>query len=489
MQQGVAALLALAVVCLLINRSPLEGAGSHTEGSAEGLQVKVKKLQTQVYRLEAALESVSHQGVANPAVAAVPLQPASIAAAVVSSPANAAVASSVSPPLNQGGDVFRLGSIRRPEELPVLEGCRFFVLWEYTKKPPIFVLKNLESWQLHVRNRCKGPIGPVLLNDSNVELWIPDLPKEYFKLPYVACKSDFVRYAVLYHHGGVYMDTDFLVVKDLDEIIDLIPSHDLISYTTSGQHCKAGSFSSNFMASRKGSVGMKAVWESQKDAVTNHCKLADKAKGLAQKLCCFPKGQCQVPWASLGEGISHRVLGGLLAKQELQLKIKCYDGDESFVPESMLEMLTMQPHPTKARADNLWIQRNVRQPFDRIMYHLFNSNFNAQTWSGRRLFDPNVLVGYLYVKSGVSPPEDPLTLGPAEQCANDGEHCECTGTVYYGRKFTDSTEKHLTDLAKLTENDHQVKKVEEGIYCSPDEFGGDPLFGTPKHCLCQKGNR
>ena len=31
---------------------------------------------------------------------------------------------------------------------------------------------------------------------------VPDLPEEYFRLPYSAAKSDFLRYGMLYHHGG-----------------------------------------------------------------------------------------------------------------------------------------------------------------------------------------------------------------------------------------------------------------------------------------------
>lgn len=62
--------------------------------------------------------------------------------------------------------------------------------------------------------------------------------------------AQLARYGLLYHHGGIYMDTDFLVVKDrlvgglqgalvwgplglrqdLDEVLTLTRSFDLISY-------------------------------------------------------------------------------------------------------------------------------------------------------------------------------------------------------------------------------------------------------------------
>lgn len=51
---------------------------------------------------------------------------------------------------------------------------------------------------------------PVLLHDLNVRIYVPDMPDEYFKLPYPSAKSDMLRYGVLYHHGGIYMDADLL---------------------------------------------------------------------------------------------------------------------------------------------------------------------------------------------------------------------------------------------------------------------------------------
>ena len=54
-----------------------------------------------------------------------------------------------------------------------------------------------------------------MVNDTNVEKLIPDLPHEYFMLPYASAKSDLLRAALLYHHGGIYMDTDFLVNRPM----------------------------------------------------------------------------------------------------------------------------------------------------------------------------------------------------------------------------------------------------------------------------------
>ena len=73
-------------------------------------------------------------------------------------------------------------------------------------------------------------------------------------------------YGLLYHHGGIYMDADFIVLKDLTPVIQRLDDHDLISYATNsnaGGVC-SDSFSSNFIAGRKGSIFMKKIWDKQK---------------------------------------------------------------------------------------------------------------------------------------------------------------------------------------------------------------------------------
>eukprot|EP00392_Amoebophrya_sp_AT5.2_P007527 g7542.t1 len=80
---------------------------------------------------------------------------------------------------------------------------------------------NLHSWRQHLTvlhpTTKRVLIEPriILLNNQNLKKYIPDAPEEYFRLPYSAAKSDAVRYAVLFHLGGIYMDTDILMQRDV----------------------------------------------------------------------------------------------------------------------------------------------------------------------------------------------------------------------------------------------------------------------------------
>lgn len=275
--------------------------------------------------------------------------------------------------------------------------CTLFTLWDFTnKEPPPYFRLNHASWVRHSRGLCKGP---VLINDTNVMQWIPDMPEEYFRLPYAAAKSDAIRYALLYHHGGFYLDSDFLVVKDLGETILRQDSHDLIAYAMDGQDCQQkGTFSSSFLGGRRGSPVLKAVWEEQKSAMINHCPLSRRGDEVA---CCFDDKSvpCHVPWAHIGEGISHRVLHQMVSQTNEMggASVFCFGGVDSFVPDHFLSALQHAPQLEQAMA--LWAKRGVQAPLDRIGYHLFNSNTDLSRKSQHELFDITTTVGFLYSKS------------------------------------------------------------------------------------------
>lgn len=116
-------------------------------------------------------------------------------------------------------------------EEPAAAKYKIFTFWHYPNGADPLVSLNLESW------RKNAPPGTeiVLVNHSNIKQLVPDCPEEFFRLPYPACKSDFVRSSVLYHHGGLYMDADFLVMKSLDSVFQkLDEGWDIVAYSDAG---------------------------------------------------------------------------------------------------------------------------------------------------------------------------------------------------------------------------------------------------------------
>ena len=270
------------------------------------------------------------------------------------------------------------------------EPCKIFSYWEYKQTPPLFTRLNVELWRRHSKGLCSEPI---LINNQTVRDWIPDMPDEFFRMPYAAATSDLIRYGVLYHHGGIYMDSDFIVLKDLSPVVERL-DHDLVSYcvhSNPGNTC-TNTFSSNFLAGRKGSHVLKEMWEKQKAKLTEHCPLSEKNE---QKVCCFddPNEKCHIPFGAIGEGTTHKVMAQLQA-DETPMKTYCFADEEAFVPTKFAYVLQHITNVTEAT--HLMERFGVKNGLDRMAFHLFNSIMPLSKHDCKTLFAEGTTVGHLY---------------------------------------------------------------------------------------------
>jgi len=176
-----------------------------------------------------------------------------------------------------------------------------WTFWDYPYGANPLVQLNVDTWRKHAPG-----MNIVFLNDTNMKDYVPDLPDEYYRLPYPSAKSDFVRASVLYHQGGVYMDTDFLLMKPLAPLLERLKHTDIISYSDEGSgesgDC-GGHYSSNFMAARKGNGFSGTWWRNVRSKLTRQCEHGEFA---CEKVCCNEKAgpeketrSCHIPWAQL----------------------------------------------------------------------------------------------------------------------------------------------------------------------------------------------
>lgn len=73
-------------------------------------------------------------------------------------------------------------------------------------------------------------------------------------------------------------------------------------------------------------------------------------------------------------------------------------------------------------------------------------------------------------------------------CASgEGQTCQCTGTVYYGRKYVNGRPGGgaTTSLSQLKGSGFKSRSVSGQVSCSNGGMGGDPLYGYYKYCLCE----
>lgn len=80
---------------------------------------------------------------------------------------------------------------------------------------PEFAVKCINSWRKYMPEyEIKE------WNESNFDVNIIPYTKEAYEAKKYAFVSDYARFWILYHYGGVYFDTDVEVIRPLDEIIE-----------------------------------------------------------------------------------------------------------------------------------------------------------------------------------------------------------------------------------------------------------------------------
>eukprot|EP00039_Didymoeca_costata_P029619 m.25541 g.25541 ORF g.25541 m.25541 type:complete len:357 (+) comp7714_c0_seq1:80-1150(+) len=235
--------------------------------------------------------------------------------------------------------------------------------YRYPNGPNAFVQLNIRSWIKHNPN-----MKLVLINDTNVMKYVPDMPDEFFRLPYDQCKSDVIRAAVIYHHGGLYLDTDFLVMKSLEPLMAQLETNDIISYgdvgPTSLEVCQK-QFSSNWHAGRKGNEFSAVWWENTKKLLARECNPGDFADRV-EKVCCHEKDapekerkKCHIPWAQLEHlktphlwSRKHSDDAHLIKQLSPDVKLYCLHGARTLTAHRNGELYWMPWDPVKK--ETIW---------------------------------------------------------------------------------------------------------------------------------------
>ncbi len=120
------------------------------------------------------------------------------------------------------------------------------VIWMYwedkkgTKKPPYLDL-CLETIKCH-----KGSFEIKLLNEKTIHDYI-DLPPIVNRLAQLAHKADYIRFMLLYKYGGIWLDSDIIMMRNIDDaVITQLEEYDYVGYGI-----EYGKPSINFMAAQK----------------------------------------------------------------------------------------------------------------------------------------------------------------------------------------------------------------------------------------------
>lgn len=86
--------------------------------------------------------------------------------------------------------------------------------WFGHNNMPELAIKCIESWK-----RFLPDYEIKEWNESNFDINMIPYTKEAYKLKKYAFVSDYARFWILYHYGGLYFDTDVEVIRPIDDII------------------------------------------------------------------------------------------------------------------------------------------------------------------------------------------------------------------------------------------------------------------------------
>ena len=134
-------------------------------------------------------------------------------------------------------------------------------LWLYWDTPdgqtdPVYIDMCYDT----VINKCNKSFEIIRLNKYNIQKWLPELEEygKYISGLRIAHKVDFYRILLLYKYGGMYIDSDVVVLRDPIEIMNKLKKYEFVGFGCTGNNCTYGykNPSNWILASRPNSILM-----------------------------------------------------------------------------------------------------------------------------------------------------------------------------------------------------------------------------------------
>jgi len=99
---------------------------------------------------------------------------------------------------------------------------KYFIYWDNltNKPPPEYITLCI--------NKMKRIFGDslIIINKHNLKKYVPKLPQYFYRIPKIAIKVDYIRIALLYYHGGCYLDADTIIFSKFLGYIENLPKED-----------------------------------------------------------------------------------------------------------------------------------------------------------------------------------------------------------------------------------------------------------------------
>jgi GH43 family beta-xylosidase len=177
---------------------------------------------------------------------------------------------------------------------------KLFSYWEGHKPDYIKLCEQV------LANKISNDIEYHIVSDSNINEYFShkELADNLNNIKCFAHKGDYIRCCLIYKYGGIWMDSDQILVSNLSEVLDLLKTNDYVTYEWEKNQPSIG-----FFAANSGNI------------------LLQKWK-LSMETLMSTKSEFH--WVELGYDILHPILQDLLVNGKL--KYYAYDARTSFAP-------------------------------------------------------------------------------------------------------------------------------------------------------------
>ncbi len=145
--------------------------------------------------------------------------------------------------------------------LPAPSDRTIWQYWETRGTKPAFV-----DGLLDIARRVSG-LEVIQVTPETLPHYLPDISPAVLTIPELAHKADMIRSRLVERHGGMWLDSDAIVLRDLNWILDLARSSDFVGFNDGGRLRKGHPLVRiNCFAAPKGSTVV-AEWVAAQEAM------------------------------------------------------------------------------------------------------------------------------------------------------------------------------------------------------------------------------
>lgn len=123
-------------------------------------------------------------------------------------------------------------------------------------------------------DRHRGTLAVRVVDRASAGRWLPGLRPEWERLPSIAHRADYVRSRLLLRYGGIWLDADVIVLRDLRSALEPLHSHDFVGYGLD-----RGVVETGFLVARPG-CRLMSMWAEEQDRVLDEANRRDALGSL-----------------------------------------------------------------------------------------------------------------------------------------------------------------------------------------------------------------